>query len=67
MRTTPSAAMRFLHELQWPRDERAAARAERRAEAAMRRERDNPYSAERRAAALEAERRRDQGFIGFGP
>jgi hypothetical protein len=59
--------MRFLRELRWPRDERAAARAERRAEEAMRRERDNLYSAERRAAAIEAERRRNQGFLGFGP
>jgi hypothetical protein len=42
-----------------PREERAAARAERRAEAAMRKERDNPESPERRAAALEAERRRN--------
>ena len=41
-----------------PREERAAARAELRAEAEMRKERDNPESAERRAAALEAERRR---------
>jgi hypothetical protein len=36
----------------------AARRAERRAEAQMRRERDNPESPERRAAALEAQRRR---------
>jgi hypothetical protein len=41
-----------------PREERAAARAELRVEAAMRTERDHPESAERRAAALEAERRR---------
>ena len=41
-----------------PRDERAAARAERRAEAQMRRERDNLHSAERRAARLQAEARR---------
>jgi hypothetical protein len=41
-----------------PREERAAARAELRAEAQLRKERDNPESAERRAAALEAERRR---------
>ena len=43
-----------------PRDERAAARAERRAEEQMRRERDNLHSAERRAALVEAEARRDR-------
>jgi hypothetical protein len=58
MRATQRAPIRFLRELRLPRDERAAARAERRAEEAMRRERDNPESPERRAAALEAERRR---------
>jgi hypothetical protein len=51
-------ARAYLRELRMPRGERAAARAERRAEEAMRRERDNPHSAERRAAAMEAERRR---------
>jgi hypothetical protein len=50
--------VRFVRELALPRADRHAAQAERRAEAAMRRERDNPYSAERRAAAVEAERRR---------
>ena len=50
--------VRFVRELALPRADRRAAQAERRAEAAMRRERDNPYSAERRAAAVEAERRR---------
>jgi hypothetical protein len=52
------SVVRFVRELALPRADRRAARAERQAEAAMRRERDNPYSAERRAAALEAERRR---------
>jgi hypothetical protein len=42
-----------------PPAERRAARAERRAEEAIRRERDNPYSADRRAAAVEAQRRRN--------
>lgn len=44
--------------------ERAAARAERRAEQAIRRERDNPESAERRAAAREAEARRYGNLYG---
>jgi hypothetical protein len=47
-----------LRDLRLPKPERAAARAERRVEAQFRLERDNPYSPERRAAALEAERRR---------
>jgi hypothetical protein len=52
------SVVRVVRELALPRADRRAARAERRAEDAMRRERDNPYSAERRAAAVEAERRR---------
>ena len=56
--------MRFLRELAMPRAERHAAKAERRAEEAMRRERDNPYSAERRAAAVEAERLRNSAYGG---
>jgi hypothetical protein len=52
------SVVRFVRELALPRADRRAAQAERRAEAAMRRERDNPYSAERRADAVEAERRR---------
>jgi hypothetical protein len=47
-----------LQELRLPAPERAAARSERRAEAAMRSERDNLFTPERRAAAREAERRR---------
>jgi hypothetical protein len=50
--------IQFLRELGMSRADRGAARAERRVEAAIRRERDNAHSAERRAAALEAERRR---------
>jgi hypothetical protein len=62
-----ASTARFLRELALPRAERRAARAERRAEDAIRRERDNPYSAERRAAAVEAESRRYGGFdVGNG-
>jgi hypothetical protein len=51
-----------LRELTLPKPERQAARAERRVEAQIRLERDNPYTAERRAAAREAERRRYAWF-----
>jgi hypothetical protein len=51
-----------LRELKLPKPERAAAKAERRVEAQIRAERDNKYSAERRAAAREAERRRHDWF-----
>lgn len=47
-----------LKELTLPRPERHAARAERAAEAQIRRERDNEHTAARRAAAVEAEARR---------
>jgi hypothetical protein len=47
-----------LRELRLSRPERAAARAERRAELQIRSERDNQYTAERRAAARDAEARR---------
>ena len=56
--------LRFVRELTLPAPDRAAARAERRAEAAIRRERVNEHSATRRAARLEAERRRNQIFGG---
>jgi hypothetical protein len=49
------AAARIL-ELRLPRDERRAARAERAAERQMNLERDNPYSAERRADAAKGRR-----------
>ena len=52
-----------LRELRLPPPERRAARAEREAEERMRRERDNPESPERRAAALEAEVRRYGGRV----
>jgi hypothetical protein len=53
-----SRAQTFLSELRLPRAERAARRAERSAEDEMRRTRDNDQTPERRAAAIEAERRR---------
>ena len=49
-----------LKEWRLPGPERRAARAERRAEALMREQRDNRWTPERRAAALEAERRRHE-------
>ena len=52
-----------IQEWRLPRAERRAARAERRAEAQIRRERESEWTAERRAAALEAERRRNS-FLG---
>jgi hypothetical protein len=66
MRRRDAAPVRILRELALPRAERRAARAERRAEEAIRRERDNRYSAERRAAAVEAERRRYSAFDAGG-
>jgi hypothetical protein len=47
-----------LSEWRLPAEERRAARAERRVETQLRRERDSEWRAERRAAALEAESRR---------
>jgi hypothetical protein len=64
MRRREARPARFLRELVLPRAERRAARAERRAEDAIRLERDNPYSAERRADKIEAERRRNNLFGG---
>jgi hypothetical protein len=55
--------LRFVRELALPRAERRAARAERRSESAIRRERDNLQSAERRAAAVDAEARRYQNGV----
>jgi hypothetical protein len=55
MKANRRSPMRALRTLMLPPDERAAAHAERRAEERMRRERDNPYSAERRAARIQAE------------
>ena len=53
-----------LSRLTMSRPERAAARAERRAEREIRRERDNTETADRRAAAIEAERRRYSNYGG---
>jgi hypothetical protein len=47
-----------LKDWRLPRAESEAARAERRVEEQMRRERDNTHTPERRAAALEAEAKR---------
>jgi hypothetical protein len=64
MKARDTAAVRFVRELALPRAERRAARAERQAEEAMRRMRDNSHTAERRAARIEAERRHDNIFGG---
>jgi hypothetical protein len=64
MKANHRSPMRALREFALPRDERAAARAERRVESRMRRERDNEHSAERRAAALQAEADRSRGAWG---
>jgi len=61
-----SRTQTFLRELRLTREERTAARAERRAEAAMRSERDNDETPERRLAALEAEKRRAMMHGGDG-
>jgi hypothetical protein len=58
-RRTPVAVVR---EWRLPGPERRAARAERRVEAAIRRERDSEWTADRRAAALEAEAWREPGL-----
>jgi hypothetical protein len=47
-----------VREWRLPGPERRAARAERRAEEEIRRERDSEWTPERRAAALDAERRK---------
>jgi hypothetical protein len=58
---SPAAVWR---EWRLPAGERRAAREERRAEAQLRRERDSEWTAERRAARLEAEARR---YASYGP
>ena len=50
-----------------PRDERGAARAEREAERQMNLERENPYSAERRADAAAGARGQRADDFGIGP
>ena len=60
---SPTAVVR---EWRLPGPERRAARAERRVEAQMRRERDNQWSAERRAEQLAAESRRHSNYWAGG-
>jgi hypothetical protein len=55
-----------VHEWLLPAPERRAARAERRVEAQMRRERESVHTPERRAAALEAEVRRYDFLVAYG-
>jgi hypothetical protein len=52
------APTEVVREWRLPAPERRAARAERRVENEMRRERESEWTPERRAAAVEAERRR---------
>ena len=60
---SPAAVVR---EWRLPGPERRAARAERQSEAQIRRERDNQWSAERRADRLAAESRRDSNYWAGG-
>jgi hypothetical protein len=60
---SPAAVVR---EWRLPAPERRAAREERRAEAQMRRERESQWTAERRAAALDAENRRHSNYWAGG-
>jgi hypothetical protein len=64
MKVNHRSPIRALRMLMLPRDERAAARSERRAEEQMRRERDNVHSAERRAAQVDAQAWRDRSGYG---
>jgi hypothetical protein len=66
MKANRRSPMRALRTLMLPRAERAAARAERRVEAQMRRERDNEHSAARRAAGTQADAWRDRSGWGSG-
>ena len=52
----------LVREWRLPAPERRAARAERRVEAELRRERDSAWTPERRAAAVEGERRTYKHF-----
>ena len=56
--------MEMLRELRLSRDERWAARSERLVEREMRRQRDNEQTSARRAAALQAESRRNSNSHG---
>lgn len=66
LRRNLHSPLTWWQEMRLPRPERRAARAEREAEFRLRRERDNEHSAARRAAALEAESRRDSSGYGSG-
>ena len=59
------AALTWMSEWRLPGPERRAARSEHEAERQLHRERDNEESAAIRAAALEAEARRDRNFGGM--
>ena len=58
MKGSRRSPKQLLDEMRMPREERRAARAEREAEAQMRRERDDPHVAQRLAARNAAEARR---------
>lgn len=58
MRHKHRSPAEVVREWRLPAPERRAARAERRVEAELRRERDSEWTPERRAAAVEAERRK---------
>jgi hypothetical protein len=62
MRTQRRTPAEVLREWRMPRDERRAARAEREAEAQMRRERDDPHTLERIRARTAAEARRNSNW-----
>jgi len=65
MRRSRRTPIEVLGELRLSGPERRAAKAERRAEAQMRAERDSPRMAERLAARNQAESRRYQNFGQF--
>jgi hypothetical protein len=58
VRSSRRSLRQVVRDARLPREERKAARAERQAEAQMRRERDNPQVAQRIAARNAAEARR---------
>jgi hypothetical protein len=62
MRHKHRSPVEVVRDWRLPAPERRAAQAERRVEAAMRRERESEWTADRRAAAIEAERRRYDYF-----
>jgi hypothetical protein len=59
-------ASRWMSEARLPRDERRAARAERETLRRINLERDNPYSAERRADAQAGDRLSKSDSFGIG-